>query len=773
MTAMLEYSTIHQGLRAGWQVTQHDYRVEDEGGWETLFTLCNGYVGLRGALELPSSGNEAAAFFAGVFDKPDFDEGQTPFGIRNIKSKALAPAMAIAPTWHGLEIDVDGASVDFLNCTLIEFSRTLDMARGLLFNDYALQDRAGRVTELRTLSFISRADAHYALQLVEVTARNYAAPVTVRFLNALDTAPGYIPRLRDYIARTRMTGKGATAELVYLNSQTEDSGVQICLAAKTVSAMPMFVEQRQHTVAECCHYQSVAGETATFLKQVSFATSLDGPSPDVAAQAYLRAALDEGAPARMEQHIAALSAHWSTADVAFTGDDETLQGVRWDIFNLIQLGNPQNPNYSIGATGLHGQGYFGHVFWDTELFMLPFYLASDPAAARALLLYRYHRLDAARHNAHEAGLDGAKFPWTSTWQGYDVTPLDWRGSSGREIHVNGAVAYAFWNYLRWTGDDDFYRQYGIEVIVEIAKFWASFATCDEQGAYHINNVVGPDEYNIHANDNYYTNKLAQWNMREALRAMAALREAEPARYTEMSARLDWSETRASGVRHIADHLAFPRVRDHVCEQYRGFFDLQDVPPMERGAYFMPISQGHAFGSMTQMSKQADVEMMHFLFEDDFSPQQLRASYEYYDARCNHGSSLSPAIYSIMGLKVGLPRYAYGYFQLTALLDIKNLHIDKNLREGIHAACAGGTWMAAVYGFGGVSIHEEMLVIAPRLPEQWSELRFSFRYQGRVLRVQVSSESVSLRLEGDEPLLVRVYETIVLLKRECSYQQSRE
>lgn len=757
MSELLNISRLEKEIAPGWGLTQQSYLADEEAGWETLFTLCNGYVGLRGSLNLPSRKSEAAAFFAGVFDKPDIDQGMTTFGVSGIKSKALAPAMAIAPYWHCLEIEVAGRAVDFLNCQLLEFARTLDMARGLLFSKYALMDAAGWTTEVRTLSLLSRADLNYAYLQVEITSRNYSAPVTVRLLDQVQTTPDYIPRLRDYIARTRIMQLGEEQGVSYLDCRVEETGVEIMLASTTQGDHPMYLQQRSAAVAQCCHFQTQPGKTMHLQKHIAFATSLD--EHPVKVRAEVCRAMHEGITARFSRHCALLADLWAVADVSFTGDDETQQGVRWDIFNLIQLGDPVNSNHSIGATGLHGQGYFGHVFWDTELFMLPFYLACAPLAARNLLLYRYKRLDAARENAREAGLTGAKFPWTSSWQGFDVTPYDWRASSGREIHVNGAIAYACWNYWRWTGDDDFYRQYGIEMIVETAKFWSSFAIRDDDGRFHINDIVGPDEYNIHANDNYYTNKLAQWNINEALRAMHSLREEAPQLYQQLAAKVAWNEALISRLQEIAVKLDFPHVRDGVCEQYRGFFELTDVAPMQRGAYFMPLSNGHAFNSLTQMSKQADVVMMHFLFENDFPPEVKRASYQYYDTRCNHGSSLSPAIYSIMGLKVGLPRYAYGYFQLTALLDLKNLHIDKNLREGIHAACAGGTWMAAVYGFGGVSLSENLLVIAPRLPEEWSTLTFAFRYCGRIIRVEATHEKVIVKLTG-EALTVQINDKVV-------------
>ena len=256
-------------------------------------------------------------------------------------------------------------------------------------------------------------------------------------------------------------------------------------------------------------------------------------------------------------------------------------------------------------------------------------------------------------------------------------------------------------------------------------------------------------------------------MRQAVVAMERLAEVAPALFAEIAARTGWDAALCTQLREVAAGMAFPRRRAGVCEQHRGFFDLPDACVDRRGSFNMPIIDSYSYSASSQRSKQADVVMLHFLFEDDFDAETKRASYEYYDQRCTQGSSLSPAIYAVMGLKVGMPEHAYGYFQLTALLDLHNLHLDKNLHEGMHVACAGGTWMAAVYGYGGVSVRRQRLVIAPRLPVQWNELSFAFHYQGRLLRVYAGGDAVRVTLEHGEALEVTIGDTPVRLQAgEC-------
>lgn len=758
-----------QECKPGWVVRQSAYAAAEEGGWETLLTLCNGYVGIRGALELPSAGRQPASYFAGVFDKPDRPEQGTACGLK-LLNKAKTPALANAPVFNSLEIEVDGGMLDFLNCEVVQFERSLDLARGLLLSCYGLRDRLGRTTRIRTLSLVSLPDPHAFFTRLEIEAADYSGKAVVRFCNRVDPAPGYIPRLRDYISRTECVAADAAEGLVYLDTRVVETGVQIALASRTTGAQEPQVERRQHGICEVFAVDLACGRPAAFHKQVSLFTSLDGPAPREAAFAHLQETLRTEDVDRLGQHTATWADRWELADVAITGDDEVQLGIRWDLFSLIQLGSRHSADVSIGATGLHGQGYFGHVFWDTEIFMLPFYQATDLSVARNLLLYRYHRLDAARQNAMDWGFKGARFPWTSTWKGFDVTPQDW--GSRLELHISGDVAVAFQRFFEWTGDVDFYKQYAVEVIVETAKFWASRVVQGEDGKFHLLGIVGPDEYHRNADDNYFSNYLAAWNMRQAIRSMAWLRGEDGGRFAAVAAKTGWDDALRASLEAHATRMFFPRIRGGVCEQQTGYFEQEDVPPLQRGRYNMPVGGEHAYGKNTQMNKQADVVMMHYLFPEGFDSATVRASYEYYDRRCIQGSSLSPAIFCIQGLKAGLTDHSYGYFQATALLDLLNLHLDKNLHEGVHAACAGGTWMAALYGYGGVSVQDNELALAPQLPEPWTSLAFGLLFRGRRLKVSVTRENLMVRLVSGESLTCRVYEAKATLEpgREVTWRR---
>lgn len=735
---------------AAWQIIRDGYEASDEANMETVFTLSNGYLGVRGALELPSANKCQGTYIAGVYDKPENDTVEEVCGL-TLKNKAITPAYAIAPDLNLIEIRESDGDFDFMNCEVEVCKRILDMKHGVVYNTYVLSNAAGKKLQIRTAMLVSEVRKHILLQELEITALNFTATLSVYFKNSLCPNPQYIPRLKDYISRTELLDVGICKEAVTLQARVTETNETIFAAAHTQGDGYKRFEHLQTGIAESFRVKIAAGQSRHYQK----IAAVYAAQSDVLKQQALEdlsAAICDG-DVLIQEHFGYWKKHWRTADVAIDGDVELQQGIRWNIFNLIQLGNEDDDNISISATGLHGQGYFGHIFWDTEIFMLPFYLATNVTVARNLLLYRYKRLNEARCLAEQKGFSGAKFPWTSAATGADVTPPDWERCANRQIHISGDIAYAFYNYFLQTGDWEFLSSYGIEVIVETAKFYASRAEKGTDGLYHFLNVIGPDEYNIHADDNYYTNHLAAWNIKKAVDLMETARLNAPEIYERLAARTNWSDALQESLSTVASHIAYPQTRDNVNEQYRGFFAQKDIVPIKRDSFNMPENKTYSYADGTQVLKQADVVMMHYLFPDDFSKEIKKQSYAYYEQRCLHGSSLSPSIHCITGLRNGYGKYAYGYLYLTALLDLKNLHLDKNLFEGLHTACAGGTWAAAVYGFGGVSFESNHLNINPILPKEIKSLKFAVQYKGVLFDVVVEENFFTVTSNGEAELMI--------------------
>lgn len=736
----------------GWMLRQDSYSAEDEGFWETVFALSNGWYGCRGNLELASSGRGPGVYLAGVYDKPDVPDESDAFGLV-IQNKAVTPAYAVAPVWNVVEIDVGGAPVDFLNSAVVDFRRTLDMQRGLLRSTYELRDRNERTTRLSFVSAALLASPHLYAQVCEITPLDYeAVAIAVRFCCEQPTRPQYIPRLKDYVSHTAYTGLARAGDRVSISGRVEQTGTEIALASWGAASEDCELQILQRECGAAHEFRFVAGRSKAVRFDRLCAVAHNDRSSELVpvdcAVAELERAIGTGVEGLLEEHVATWARKWEEGDVGFDGDERLQQGIRWNLFSLHQLGHFHSPAWSISATGLHGQGYFGHVFWDTDIYMLPFYVLTRPETARDLLLYRAERLDAARQVAREHGFRGAKFPWTSTRDGRDVCPPDWERCGKRQIHISGDIAYAFRMLREWTGDYEFFARNGVEVVVETARFFLSRTQQDAGGELHLLDVIGPDEYNIHADDNFYTNFLAQWNLRYAVEAMAELRERRPDLHADLARRIDWSEEEAETLRDAADRIAFPRLRDGVWEQYAGFFDLKDIGEIKRDENNMPVEKLHAYDKGYQIIKQADAVMTLFLFPDEFPANQQRNTFEYYEKRNSFGSSLSASISCIMGLRLGLPDHAYSYFRLTSLLDVDDLHLDKNTNEGVHAACAGGAAACAFLGYAGVSVRDGLLHIAPTCPRAWSEMTVRFRFRGRTITVVADPADTQVRLTGD-------------------------
>ena len=736
-------AVFENGIQDKYCIVLNEYASSDEANKETVFTLCNGYMGIRGALSLGGRFSETGTYIAGLFDKKEKEESEAVCGL-TVKNKAITPALAIVPDGNLAEIIVGGEKFDTMNCRVANFKRTLDLLRGFTVDEFTLENKDGKILGVKAMNFVFKSAYHEAFIRLEIAPLNFDGEIVVTFKNTLNQNPQFIPRLRDYVCATVLKDTCITAENVRLNAEVFETGEKIYMLAKTLGDGKRVVETEKNGINEKFVLRAEKGKTYSFNKRFAYFTSRD----------KCEIAFSKSSDNQLiDKHFEFYKNAWKCAAIDIDGDDEVLKGILWNTFNLIQLEYPENSDVSIAATGLHGQGYFGHVFWDTEIFMLPFYLATCPAEAKTLLEYRYKRLDEAREIAASRGYLGAEFPWTSAYTGADVTPPDWDRCAKRQIHISADVAYAFLNYYVQTDDYEFYKNCGIETIVETAKFYASRAEKGDDEKYHLLDVIGPDEYNIHADDNYYTNFMAKYNIAAALSAMEKLKETDFAKYSVIAQKTQFEKCKEL-LETVKDNLAFPKIKNGVIEQYNGFFRLKDNGAIERDENGMPKNKNYVYASDVQVLKQADAVMALYLFPDEFDVDTQKATFDYYEKRCNHGSSLSPSIHAIVGLRNGFKDHAYSFLRLTALLDLNNMHLDKNLHEGLHTACAGGTWSAVVYGFGGVQIKGNDLNIAPTIPDKWNSFSFCFTNKGINYSVKVNKNCFEIIADGDAEYYVR-------------------
>lgn len=745
-----------------WLICQDEYDPQENLKNESLFALSNGYLGIRGSFEEGTKTTLPYLYVNGVFDK----------------SETFMRELAALPNWLGIRLYVEKELIGIENCEIMEFSRVLDMKHAVLSKQYVLKDRKGRLTKIEGRRFVSRNNVHRMAIELFVTPVNYEGIIEVE--NIIDgTIINFYDAPRFKVKHMYLTANEKLGEHgVYMESATRDRHLHVgcgCVleayrGEEKIMRNRMFNAFGEQAV-EFGDFTAAEGETIRLVKYVSMYTERECPT--YALHTTIKEEVDrfceDGFEAELEKHSKVYDNMWEEADVCFEGDPELNRAVRFNIFHLMSTGNETDDRVSVGAKLLTGEEYGGHAFWDIELFMLPFFSYVFPQMAQNMENYRYHLLDAARDNAKKNGYKGAQYPWESADDGTEQCP-DWTiepdGTCYRcyvavyEHHVTADVAYGIYDYVRITKDMDFLYGRGAEILTETARFWAS--RCEyiaEKDRYEINQVTGPDEWHEPVNNNLYTNYFARWNLRYVMALIRKMKEEKPEAYAALVEKTGLKDEELTFWEEVQSKIYLPRKEGtNLLEQFEGYFQLKDVVIDQYDENDWPIRPAilnTCKKQETQILKQPDVVLLLHLLGEEFEPELMKENYDYYEKRTLHGSSLSPSIYSVMGLKVGDDSRAYRYLKRAAFIDLLNL--QKNTREGIHAANAGGVWQTIVFGFAGVYIDKDgILSVKPNMPKEWSSLSFRLHYDNAWLEIHTDGENNATvkRLEGN-PVQVKI------------------
>jgi trehalose/maltose hydrolase-like predicted phosphorylase len=748
-----------------WLLVEEGFTLAREHEVESLCAVANGYSGTRGALAEGSSLSAPATFVAGVF----------------IDTPAHLPQLAVLPDWMRVRARIDGSELRLESGEILEHRRILDLRQGLLWRVWRQQQANGRITRIWGVRLASLADRHLLLQSVLLMPENYSALLVV------DTGTGGMA------GSDRMPGEnfslaqldGGSVVTAVIPTRSGEILVSFAVATK----WPVPVPVRQHTMN---------AQTGQFLEQVEIPVEIgsvyrmdrfvcvystrDGTDPVRMAAKGLSMAVEVGMEQCLKEHVRAWQSRWRDADIVLEGDDAVQRALRLAGYHLISAANPEDERVSIGARSLSGKAYGGHVFWDTEIFMLPFYTFTHPPSARALLMYRYHTLPAARAKARRMGYRGALFPWESAADGEEVTPPWIIAPSGQvvavrngeqEHHIDADIAYAVWQYWQATADDDFLMHAGAEILIETARFWASRGRTEEDGRYHLRNVIGPDEYHENVDDNAYTNLLAQWNLATAVKAVALLQKRWPEVWQQLAARLALTaEEVQAWSRLVAITYTGLSSETNLFEQFAGYFDLAeiDLAAYEPRTVAMDVLLGPERLQQSKVVKQADVVMAMYLLWNQMSPTVRERNYRYYEARTGHGSSLSPPIHALVAARLNDLRLAEHYLHQTMEIDLANNM--GNAAGGVHIGALGGLWQAVVFGFAGVQLREDGLLVDPKLPSQWKRLRIPLQWRKRRLLLDITQgpTAIEAELAGEDALRLTVEgETEVVMKAGRKYK----
>jgi len=716
---------------AAWIITEYGCDPLRETNRETRFAISNGFLGVRSAQAVNGVGQGIAlpyTYVAGLFDSA----GVPP----------AIPGLVRAPDWLGVRLSVTGGSLVPQASDGDSSPLTLDMERGIVLTESRQFHETGVSVALRMLSLVSRRQPALGLQLLELSVEDGDLDVT------LQTVPDAGP--------LRLTPAPDDRNLGVWRAGRSHRSLAMAAAASLAVDGHDLAPTEVGDFRWSWTWRASPGQVVLFQRVVAF-TRCDDPGidPGPGARAALDGAVRLGWSGIVSEHEAAWGSRWASCDIVVDGDPASQRALRFAAYHLNSAANPMDDRVSIGARALTGADYLGHVFWDTEIFLLPFYVFTWPEAARSLLMYRFHTLDAARAKATGMGWRGALYAWESADAGAEVTPEQVVGPDRRVIdvlcgrqeqHISADVAYAVWHYWQATADEVFLLGAGAEILLETGRFWSSRAQLEADGRRHIRGVIGPDEYHEDIDDNAFTNVMARWNINRALEIAAMLRERWPLQWVRLSAELGLDDAELKQWSIAAETIVTGLdPKTGLLEQFSGFFGLEKIDLADYAGRSAPMDMvlGPERTRLSQVVKQADVVALLALLPKEFPADSGAANFRYYEPKCGHGSSLSRAMHGLAAARLGETEIALGFFRQTAAIDLADTHVA--IGGGIHIAALGGLWQIAVFGFAGLSLCADGVAFDPRLPAGWLSLGFSVRWRGRALKIRI--EQSAARLEA--------------------------
>jgi len=713
---------------------------------ETLMTIGNGYLNIRGSLEELPPGSSRGMYVNGLFDR----------------SEADVEELVKCPVWTDVSLWIEGEKVSLPYGRIVRHVQMLDMKKGILHRKTTFRLPSGKMVTFATVKLVFLHMVHWGYMRVRIVPENFSGEIRVLSgLNGDVLNRGFFPgeRLKHLLLERIERGR----DLMYLEMRTRERGIRISTAAawrmidgeKASMKWEPRIYGEKFTSEMTLHAEK--GCVYGFEKHAVVYTGRELAAERMFKETIcgLKTFMRNGASREIRNHLTLWEDRWRQADILISGDRVAQKALRYNIYQLL-INGPDRPG-SIGAKFLSSEGYLGHVFWDTEIFIFPFYLYNFPRMARNMLLYRYTTLPGAKKNAVRAGYRGAKYGWETATTGEDVTPrfasklaktirLIYTGTE--EDHIVSDVIYALERYCRVTGDEDFLKRYALEMIFLTARFWES-RVVESEGAFEIRTVIGPDEFHEHVDNNAYTNFLVRWHLKTAAVLYAYFRKKDDDDVRRLCSALALGQQEIDRWEDISRGLKFDfDEKSGLIEQFDGYFQLRDYVVKrhdKEGRAVLPLGLTYRNIERTRLIKQADVIMLFLLFPHAFSREVQLANYEFYEKRTLHKSSLSHCTHAMVGLAVGKHRRAYRYFMRTVLMDLENLHGNTDL--GIHAAAVGGAWQTVVMGFGGLTLKSDRIVLKPWLPKRWGSLAFSVQWRGRTIRLDIDHAKTTITICG--------------------------
>jgi maltose phosphorylase len=742
-----------------WSIIEEGFDPHNHEISESIFSIGNGYMGQRANFEEVYSGPSLqGSYMAGVYYPDKTRVGWWKNGYPEYFAKVLN-----STNWIGIDVSIDGVPLDLAVCKVKDFVRELNMKEGTLSRRFIAELPEGKEVQIEAIRFTSIARREIGAIRYAVTPLNFNGSISLTpYLDGdvQNKDSNYDEKFWLEVSK-EVT---ATDAALTINTKKLDFHVTSVMAYTILkNGNPMTITpetiQREKYVAHSLTLDVLEKEQVVLYKYVANVTSRDHGYGQLlsAARTVLQSAMEVGFQHLLQEQITAWANKWSESDIVIEGDVAAQQAIRFNIFQLNQTYNGEDDRLNIGPKGFTGEKYGGSTYWDTEAYCLPFYLSTaDASIARNLLVYRYKHLQKAKENAKKLGFSkGALYPMV-TMNGEECHN-EWE-ITFEEIHRNGAIAFAIYNYVNYTGDSAYLAQYGLEVLAEISRFWEDRVNyVPAKDKYMILGVTGPNEYENNVNNNWYTNSMAVWTLKYTLEVLDNLSKSEPSVYEELIAKLHLNEDETSKWRDIIAKMHYPYDEERqVFLQQDGFLDKDLTPVKELDPTNLPLNQQWSWDRILRSVyiKQADVLQGIFTLRDQFDLDAVKRNFDFYEPLTVHESSLSPCVHSILACELGYKEKAYEMYLRTSRLDLDNYNNDTE--DGCHTTSMAGTWMSVVHGFGGLRVQNGILHLNPFNPGHWKSFSFKVMFRNSRLKVTVSKHDVTVMNETETPANVNVY-----------------
>ncbi len=745
-----EWSILEEGIDQG-QVTAS----------ESLFSIGNGVMGQRANFEENYSGETFQGSYIGGIYYPD----KTRVGWwKNGYPKYFAKVLN-APNWIGINVKIDGEELDIFKCKISDFRRELNMKEGILYRDFKATLSNGNEIQVNVIRFLS-------LDIEEIGAIKYSV-IPLNFTGEIEFTP--------YLDAGIVNEDSNYDEYFWKILGIEDNENRAIILSKTLktkfhvaTGMHVSFELNNETISLeksvlelekriDYTYKSVVnkGDAITITKFGGYCQSMNHPKEELidCSKKTLQKAVEIGFEELLNMQKKSWAKIWETADIIIEGDVKAQQAIRFNIFQLNQTYLGEDSRLNIGPKGFTGEKYGGSTYWDTEAFCIPFYMSTkDKHVARNLLKYRYDQLDKAIQNAEKLGFTNGAALYPMVTMNGEECHNEWE-ITFEEIHRNGSMIYAIYNYVNYTADYNYIPEYGMEVMIAVARFWKQRATYSVvRDKFVILGVTGPNEYENNVNNNWFTNYIAKWCLDYTVENIEKLKSEYPSDYKRIINKVNFNESELTNWKNVADNMHFPYCDNHkIFMQQDGFFDKEiqsaDVLPKSQ----RPINQKWSWDRILRSCyiKQADVLQGFYFFENHFTNEELKRHFDFYEPLSVHESSLSPCVHSIIAAKIDNMDKAYEMYLRTSRLDLDDYNHE--VHEGLHITSMAGTWLSIVQGFGGMRNFNGKLSFNPQIPKEWKSYSFKINFRGSTLKVFKSHSECKFVNESETDIDIYVNE----------------